>query len=102
MDIEIGFIEKDLTKISKKKPEQFKVISNYLTYLQLQGFDVSRPKADNVSKNIFELRPLHFRILYAYENEKAVALVIFEKKESKIPQRYIDLAIQRLSDYRSY
>lgn len=33
MDIEIGFIEKDLTKISKKKPEQFKVISNYLTYL---------------------------------------------------------------------
>ncbi|AKG73513.1 hypothetical protein AAT16_04365 [Salinicoccus halodurans] len=33
VDKEIGFIEKDLTKISKKKPEQFKVISNYLTYL---------------------------------------------------------------------
>ncbi|KKK33879.1 hypothetical protein WN59_09710 [Salinicoccus sediminis] len=100
MEIDIGFIKKDLTKLRKKKPEQFKVITNYLTYLQIQGFDVSRPKADNVHQKIFELRPLEFRILYAYENEKAIALVIFEKKESKIPKRYMNLANQRLSAYK--
>lgn len=99
MEVDIGFIDKELTKISKKKPEQFKVITRYLTYLRLQGFDVSRPKADNVGKDIFELRPLDFRILYAYVNERAVALVIFEKKTSKISKRYMDLANQRLSTY---
>lgn len=95
MEVDISLIEKDMKKVRKKKPEQFEVITRHLHYLQLQGYDVTRPKADKVIGKIYELRPLDYRVLYTYESDKAIALVLFEKETSKIPRRYIDLAEQR-------
>lgn len=99
MEVDISLIEKDMKKLRNKKPQQLQVIVSYLQYLSLQGYDVSRPKADNIRGKIFELRPLSFRILYSYDNDRAIALVLFEKKSSEIPKRYIDLAEQRMINY---
>lgn len=102
MKVNISLIKKDMEKLKKKKPHQLQVIVRYLQYLSLQGYDVSRPKADNVRGKIFELRPLDYRILYAYDNNRAIALVLLEKKSNEIPKRYIDLAEQRLFTFLSH
>lgn len=98
MNIDISFIEKDLRKVQRKDPENGKVVLNYLTYLYQNGHDVRRPKADQVRGKIFELRPNDYRILFAFlDQESAVALVLFKKKEPQIPPRQIELAEQRLN-----
>lgn len=99
MLIDVSLIEKDLKKIQKKDQENSKVVFNHLTYLKNYGRNVSRPKADHVTGKIYELRPGDYRLLYAYlEDDTAVALVLYAKKESAIQQRHIQLAKKRLSN----
>lgn len=57
-----------------------------------------REKAD---AEIWELRPLNNRILYAYyEDNKFILLHHFIKTTRKTPKRELEQAIRNLKDYR--
>lgn len=54
-----------------------------------------------IDNDIWELRPLRDRILFAYfENNSFILLNMFMKKTRKTPQKEIDKAKRLLKDWR--
>ena len=69
--------------------------------LEKMGTRVGEPVTKHLTGEIWELRPLKNRILYAYyEDDKFIVLHHFVKKTQKTPKREIEKAIRNLSDYR--
>lgn len=67
--------------------------------LALNGYDLRRPQADYLDRDIRELRIVYnnnqFRILYFFYGRKAVVLTSgFLKKGSRVPIREIDRAVK--------
>lgn len=62
---------------------------------------MGEPVTKHLEGEIWELRPLKNRILYAYyENSTFIILTHFVKKTKKTPKREIERAIRYLKDYR--
>ena len=69
--------------------------------LQEKGLTLGEPYIKHIDDNIWELRPLRDRILFAcFENNKFILLSIFMKKTQKTPQREIEKAKRIFEDYR--
>lgn len=67
------------------------------------GVELGMPYAREVTgyKPLWELRPKGFRILYFIDSHRNFILLHgFKKKRGKIPQRHIDIALERREDYR--
>lgn len=86
---------------SKSSRIKFNKIVSYIRILGESGLSIGEPYVKYINNDIWELRPLRDRILFAYcNNNKFVLLNIFIKQTRKTPQSEIDKAKRYLEDYR--
>lgn len=100
MRVYIEIVKKDLEKIGKSNSSTRNSVFGHISYLEGAGTEVRRPKADKVEKDIWELRPKKYRILYTYINNEAYLLVVFKKSGNKIPTKELELARKRLESLK--
>ena len=76
-------------------------INDYIEYLARQGKQAGEPYVKRLDDEIWELRPIRDRILFAaWDGRSFVLLHHFVKTTRKTPQREIDQAKRNLADYR--
>ena len=72
----------------------------YFDVLEEEGTRVGEPVTKHLEGEIWELRPLRNRFLYAYFEENTfIILHHFIKKTQKTPKREIEKAKRNLQDY---
>ncbi len=73
----------------------------YIDVLKEHGTRVGEPVTKHLDGEIWELRPLANRILYAfYKDNTFILLHSFMKKTQKTPPQEIEQAKRNLADYR--
>ena len=88
---------------SKSKDSRIKLgkIRDYIKLLSIHGTFIGKPVVKHLDGEIWELRPLKDRILFAsWCNNKFVLLSIFRKQTQKTPKREIKKAQNLLEDYK--
>lgn len=86
---------------SKESKQKLKKIDLYIDLLSEYGLILTEPYIKKVDKEIWELRPLRDRILFAsLYNNKFILLSIFMKQTQKTPKREIEKAKRLLDDYK--
>lgn len=100
---EIADLIKDLKQRSSTNKEcriNFTKIVAYLDLLEEFGTRVGEPVTKHLDGEIWELRPLRNRLLYAYyKDNKFIILHHFIKKTKKTPKREMEQAKRNLQDY---
>ena len=87
---------------SKSKEDRIKAnkIRMYMRLLQEYGLALKEPYIKNLSKNIWELRPLKDRFLFAYwTGNKFIILSHFTKNTQKTPRNEIEKAERLLREF---
>lgn len=85
---------------SKESRINFNKIVAYLDMLEEMGTRIGKPVTKHLDGEIWELRPLRNRFLYAYyKDNRFVILHHFLKKTQKTPRREIEQAKRNLQDY---
>ncbi len=85
---------------SKESRIQFNKIVAYFDLLEEMGTRVGEPVTKHLDGDIWELRPLKHRFLYAYyENGKFIILHHFIKKSKKLPKRELEQAKRKLKNW---
>lgn len=85
-------------KINKQKAKK---IDLYMRLLQEYGLALKEPYIKKLDKEIWELRPLRDRILFAsWCNNKFIILSVFMKQTQKTPKKEIEKAKRLLEDYK--
>ena len=73
----------------------------YINLLSEQGLEIGSPYIKHLEDDIWELRPIRDRILFAYyTNNKFLLLTCFMKETQKTPKREIEKARRLLKDYK--
>ncbi len=73
----------------------------YMNLLSEQGLEIGSPYIKHLEDDIWELRPIRDRILFAYyTNNKFLLLTCFMKETQKTPKREIERARRLLKDYK--
>ena len=88
---------------SKNKDNRIKSkkIAMYIDLLAEYGLKLTEPYIKKLDDEIWELRPLRDRILFAgWCNNKFVLLSVFMKQTQKTPKREIEKAKRLLEDYK--
>ena len=76
-------------------------ILSYIDYLAKNGAGAQEPYVKHLDGDIWELRPIRNRILYAAWNGSSFILLHFFKKDTqKTPRREIEQAKRNLADIR--
>ncbi len=89
------------SKTSKDARINFNKVVAYIDVLEELGTRVGEPVTKHLGGEIWELRPLSNRILYAYYKDNTFILLHhFIKKTNKTPKAEISKAIRELEDYR--
>jgi phage-related protein len=89
------------TRTDKNSRINFQKIREYTAYLSEHGKQSKEPYVKHLDGEIWELRPIRARVLFAaWDGNKFILLHHFTKKTQKTPQREIDQAKQNLADYR--
>ncbi len=100
---EIADYIKELNRKSAANKESrinFNKIVAYFDLLEEFGTRVGEPVTKHLDGEIWELRPLKNRFLYAYyKDNKFIVLHYFIKKTQKTPKREIEQAKRNLQDY---
>ena len=100
---EIADYIKELNQKSSTNKESrinFNKIVAYFDLLEEFGTRVGEPVTKHLEGEIWELRPLRNRFLYAYHKDnKFIILHHFIKKTQKTPKREIEQAKRNLQDY---
>lgn len=96
----VEFIKNLRNQNSKDAKINLNKITAYINQLSKNGLLIGEPYIKHIEDNIWELRPLKNRILFAnyYDNE-FIILSIFSKKTRKTPQKEIQKAKKLLKDY---
>ena len=94
-----------LTYLQKNNDKNSRIKSNkiiaYINMLEKYGLNIGQPYIKHIKDEIWELRPLRDRILFAYyENNRFVLLTVFLKQTQKTPQKEIDKAERLLNDFK--
>jgi len=85
---------------SKDSRINFTKIMAYIDVLEKYGTRVGEPVTKHLDGEIWELRPLDNRILYAYWKDNTFILLHhFIKKSNKTPVRDLEQAKRNLKDY---
>ena len=85
----------------KESRQKLKKINLYIDLLSEYGLKLTEPYIKKLDKEIWELRPLRDRILFAsWCNNKFVLLSIFMKQTQKAPRSEIEKAKRLLEDYK--
>lgn len=91
---------KEKAATNKNSRINFNKIVAYIDLLEEQGTRIGEPVTKHLDGEIWELRPLKNRILYAYfKDNKFILLHYFIKKTQKTPSREIQEAKRRLEDF---
>ena len=73
----------------------------YMRILQCGALSIGIPYIKHIDGEIWELRPLRDRILFAYlNNNRFILLTVFMKRTAKTPKREIEKAKKILKDYK--
>ena len=95
------YIKKLQEKNNKNNHIKLNKIIAYIRMLQEQGLSLGTPYIKHIDDEIWELRPLRDRILFAYHIEnKFILLSVFMKKTKKTPKNEIQKAKRYLEDYK--
>lgn len=95
------YIKNLQNKNSKECKQKLKKITLYIDLLSEYGLMLTEPYIKKISDEIWELRPLRDRILFAsWHNNKFVLLTVFMKRTQKTPKREIERAKKLLEDYK--
>ena len=94
------YIQELSAKGGKDSRVKLNKIYEYIKYLSEAGRQAGEPYVKHVDGEIWELRPIRDRILFAvWDGSSFILLHIFMKKTQKTPQREIDQAKRNLADY---
>lgn len=88
---------------SKSKDDRIKAnkIDMYLRLLAKYGLSLKEPHIKHIDDEIWELRPLRDRLLFAYYNvDTFIVLNYFVKQTKKTPKREIEKAKNLLAEYK--
>lgn len=95
------YIENLSRKSDKNSRINLRKIVAYMDVLSEKGSSICYPIARHIEEEIWELRPLDNRFMYAYiTGNKIIILSHFMKKTSKTPRIEIDKAKRRLEEYK--
>lgn len=89
--------------LKKDKESQIKLnkIIDYVKALSEYGTRAGKPYIKHLDGDIWELRPLRDRVLFAAWNGSGFVLLhVFMKRTQKTPQRDIERAKRNLTDYQ--
>jgi phage-related protein len=98
-----NYIDDLATKRDKSSHIKYSKILDYIKVLSEKGTTVGVPYTKHIDGDIWELRPIRDRILFAAwdENEQGFVLLHqFMKQTRKTPQKEIDIAMRRLQELR--
>lgn len=85
---------------NKESRINFNKVVAYLDLLEEFGTRIGEPVTKHLDGEIWELRPIRNRLLYAYyKDNKFIILHHFIKKTQKTPKREIEQAKRNLQDY---
>ena len=88
-------------KDNKNNKIKFNKIISYIRMLREEGLSIGYPYIKHIDNEIWELRPLRNRILFAScINNKFILLTIFIKQTQKTPKKEIEKAKRYLEDYK--
>lgn len=98
-------IYKYLANLGKSKDKdsriKLKKIDLYIKLLKKYGLSLNETYIKKIDKELWELRPLRDRILFAsYSNNKFILLSVFMKQTQKTPNLEILKARRLLEDYK--
>lgn len=93
---------KELNKNNSKDNRiKLQKINMYIELLSKYGLKLSEPYMKKLEGEIWELRPLRDRILFAsWYNNKFILLSVFRKQTEKTPKAEIEKAKRLLEDYK--
>lgn len=95
----IDWLEQAAVSSKEGRINRNKVVA-YINMLKEMGTRVGEPVTKHLDGEIWELRPLKNRILYAYyKDNKFIILHYFVKKTQKTPRKEIIKAKKNLKDY---
>ena len=95
------YIKELAKRVDKNSRIKANKINDYIEYLARQGKQAGEPYVKHLDDEIWELRPIRDRILFAtWDGRSFVLLHHFLKTTQKTPQREIDQAKRNLADYR--
>lgn len=95
------YIQKLRKSKTKENKQKLKKIYMYIELLVEHGLSLKEPYIKKLDKEIWELRTIRDRILFAsWYNNKFILLSVFLKQTQKTPQREIEKAIRFLEDYK--
>ena len=94
-----------MRKLASKRDKDSRIksdkIDDYIEYLAKEGNKAREPYAKRLAGEIWELRPLRDRILYAaWDGQSFILLHYFTKKTQKTPSGEIEQAKRNLADYK--
>jgi len=94
-----------IQELASKKDKDSRIkatkIQDYIKYLGQVGVQAREPYAKHLDGEIYELRPIRDRILYAaWDGDSFILLHHFMKKTQKTPPSEIAQAKRNLKDYR--
>ena len=96
----LEYIDSLLSKGDKSSRIKANKILDYIDYLRTTGPLAREPYAKHLDSDIWELRPLRDRILYAaWDGSRFILLHHFMKATQKTPRREIMQAKCHLKDY---
>lgn len=77
-----------------------------VTLLRDHGHELRRPAAESLGGGIYELRAkshnVNYRMLYFFEGRRTAVLSHgFSKQQARVPQKEIDLAMNRMRLFRA-
>jgi len=86
---------------SKDSRIKLNKIYEYIKYLSEAGQQAGEPYVKHLDGDIWELRPIRDRILFAaWDGQSFILLHYFMKKTQKTPKREIDQAKRNLADHK--
>ena len=95
------YIDALAAKSDKDSRIKAQKILDYIYYLQEAGTNAGEPYVKHIDGEIWELRPIRDRILFAaWDGQRFILLHHFIKRTQKTPRREIEQAKRNLADYR--
>ena len=97
-------VKEYLFKLQKKQDKSSKIkfnkITAYINSLSIYGVSIGQPYIKYLENDIWELRPLRDRILFAYYDKNTfILLSVFMKTTRKTPKSEIEKAKRFLKDW---
>ena len=97
----VAYLEELSGRKDKDSRIKYNKIMDYIDILSEKGTNAGEPYIKHLDGEIWELRPLRDRVLFAaWIDDKFIILHHFMKKTQKTPQREIDKAKRELEDFR--